>query len=217
MPSRVASEVTFTYLSAGNHTCGVTVDGTLFCWGWNVVGQLGDGTVETRLVPTPVAGDVRFTSVSVGSAYTCAIARDHSAYCWGTNHYGQLGFPAAEQCGSKAVCYRSAIPRQLSYNIAFDHIAAGTTHTCATSQDGTAYCWGNNRNGKLGDGTDTDHPAPGAVAVDVAVETISAGLHHTCGLSSEGMLYCWGLNHDGQLADDTGALSWWLPVLVWGW
>lgn len=78
-----------------NHTCGVTTSHVAYCWGFNDVGQLGDGTEDIiRLTPVRVAGGLRFRQVisgGDGSGHTCGVTTSHVGYCWGRNNFGQLG------------------------------------------------------------------------------------------------------------------------------
>ncbi len=91
----VSGGLTFTAVSAGtSYTCGLVGVGEAFCWGYNLDGQLGDGTSgggNDRLTPTAVTGGLTFTTVSAGRISTCGLLSDGSAYCWGNNIAGQLG------------------------------------------------------------------------------------------------------------------------------
>jgi alpha-tubulin suppressor-like RCC1 family protein len=93
IPVRVASTVPFVQLDAGAaHTCGLADDGRAYCWGWNSHGgQLGDGTVADRSVPTPVATTERFVRIVLGRVAGCGIRSDGQAWCWGNNEFGELG------------------------------------------------------------------------------------------------------------------------------
>ena len=91
-PAAAKSVPTFRHISGGiYHTCGVATDGRAYCWGRNPFGGLGDGTLEDRLRPTPVAGGLSFRQVSVGDGYSCGVTTDDQAYCWGWNFDGILG------------------------------------------------------------------------------------------------------------------------------
>jgi alpha-tubulin suppressor-like RCC1 family protein len=88
----VEGGLTFTALSAGiEHTCGLVIDGSLYCWGRNGDGQIGDGTTTDRFLPTRVSGAIAFSSVSAGGWHTCAQSTDGILYCWGLNTVGELG------------------------------------------------------------------------------------------------------------------------------
>ena len=92
----------------------------------------------------------------------------------------------------------SGVPRPLAIRRA---IVAGATHTCATTVDGTPYCWGGNENGQLGDGGGGRRSTPGPVTGSRKLAVISAGFHHSCGIAADGTAYCWGQNSGGQLGD----------------
>jgi alpha-tubulin suppressor-like RCC1 family protein len=88
----VSVGLTFQSVSAGfTHSCGVTTPGDAYCWGWNLRGQLGDGTNTDSNVPVEVSGGLTFQSVSAGGAHSCGVTPAGDAYCWGRNFAGQLG------------------------------------------------------------------------------------------------------------------------------
>lgn len=123
-------------------TCGVTTDNRAYCWGDNDFGQLGDGTVTKRLMPTRVAGALQFGGVSTGGEHTCGVATGGLAYCWGRNeHAGQLG---------DGTYVNRRTPVGVSGGLVFREVSSAWYHTCGVTTDNLAYCWGS---GALGDGT----------------------------------------------------------------
>ena len=190
--------VTFTSIATGlGHTCGLTISGTAYCWGYNR-GQLGDGSNTDRLTPTLVAvsGGLTFTTIAAGNKHTCGLTSTGTAYCWGNGPFGQLGD------GTTA---NHNVPTAVSGGLTFTTIATGSDseHTCGLTSTGIAYCWGRGTAGQLGDGTTTDHNVPTAVSGGLTFTTIATGSEHTCGLTSTGVAYCWGYNNAGQLGDGT--------------
>ncbi|MAG36986.1 MAG: hypothetical protein CL878_12190, partial [Dehalococcoidia bacterium] len=199
VPTLVPGALTFTTISAGaSHTCALADDGTAYCWGANYQGQLGLGTELTGTVgvPTPVSGALTFTEISAGDVHTCALADDGTGYCWGDNFNGQLGDGATTDQTTPA-------PVTMPLGVTLTTISAGDQYTCAVADDGTAYCWGYNFNGQLGDGTFDQRTVPTAVSGGLNLTAIIAADDHTCALASDGAAYCWGYNGNGQLGDGT--------------
>ena len=211
VPSAVSGGLAFTSLvDSGNHRCGLVADGKAYCWGYNGSGQLGDGTAGSpadyraanRSVPVAVLGGRTFASLTAGGSHTCGLTSAGTAYCWGANSQGQLGDGTSGNGDwSNATANRSA-PVAVSGGLTFTAIASGDAHTCAIDTAGTAYCWGWNQDGQLGDGTTvTSRPNPTAVSGTLTFASITAGWHHTCGLTVAGAAYCWGMNYMAQLGD----------------
>lgn len=194
---------TAAFLAAGaNHTCALTVKGALRCWGFNLYGQVGDGTSgETNFRSSPAdVVDLGLNTVAVGAGdyHTCAIDEGHRARCWGLNDVGQLG--TGEMTGRVPHSRPSEVTGLQADVVA---ISAGGAHTCALDQDGTVWCWGSNSHGQLGDGTTTDRSSPSEVRLDTEAVAVSAGGEHTCALTTAGGVKCWGRNDAGQLGDGT--------------
>jgi alpha-tubulin suppressor-like RCC1 family protein len=195
-PVAVTGGLTFVHVNAGSwHSCGLTTDNRIFCWGEGINGELGNGVRGAQSAPVAVAGTRHYRQVRTGGSHTCAIDTDRAAYCWGSNSEGQLGNPNNPGIQLKPLLVRGKHEwRQLS---------GGSAHTCGVTTDDRAFCWGSNTEGQLGDGTRTSRPTPVAVAGGLRFEQIEAGLSHTCGVTTAGKAYCWGRNASGELGDGT--------------
>ncbi|UCD24184.1 MAG: Ig-like domain-containing protein [Gemmatimonadota bacterium] len=213
MPRRVATAARFVSLSAGAfHTCGVTTDGSVYCWGNNAQGQVGQGPGMIPVTPSKVeVAGLKFGSISAGEGHTCAIGIDNKAYCWGSNGLGQLGSTVSGICtlpgykgsgGTEIPC--SHVPVPVSGDLEFASVSAGRGHTCGITLQDLAYCWGDNISGQLGDGSTSDSStAPVRVAGVPALASISASRFHTCAVALDGTGYCWGANNYGELGYGT--------------
>lgn len=182
----------------GGHTCAVTEEGAVYCWGWNMFGQLGDGaTYQTRSVPALVSGlSSSVRSGSSGERHSCALTDGGQVKCWGWNLYGQIG--------DGTNMSRSLPVNVLGLGAGVRSIAAGAHHTCALTNAGGVKCWGRNTLGQLGDGTTTDRAVPVAVSgLSSGVQAIDAGYGFSCALTEAGQVLCWGSNYAGQLGDGT--------------
>jgi alpha-tubulin suppressor-like RCC1 family protein len=199
-----------TAVSAGdNHSCGRADDGAGWCWGANWYGQLGDGTTEdrTRAVRVTMPGGAPLTGstgVTPGGTFSCSSTAGGAAWCWGGNWNGELG--------DGTTTHRSRAVRVTKIGGAalngVTEVGTGGMHSCARRSDGTAWCWGSNWAGRLGDGSTTDrHRAirvtkKGGASL-TGVTAVSAGDAHSCARGSDGTVWCWGSNMSGQLGDGT--------------
>jgi serine/threonine protein kinase/alpha-tubulin suppressor-like RCC1 family protein len=191
-PVRVSLPGSAGQLAAGGaHACALLMDGSAFCWGNNTYGQLGDSTKTARSEPVRVASPQTFMSVTAGRSHTCAVTPENDAFCWGLNSNGQAGIGVA----TEAVI----APQKVETSATLRTVAAGLNHTCALTTGGTAYCWGANNFGQLGDGTKNRHTRPTAVQGAGALVALFPGSSHTCGRNGGGEVFCWGYNIDGQL------------------
>ncbi len=194
--------LSFSSVSAGSsHTCGLTTSGTLYCWGSNLHGNLGNGAADGGYaVPFRGAAGLALASVSADGSHTCAVMAQGAAYCWGQNVHGQLGIGTADTLAHTS-------PTAVAGGIRFVSVTAGGQRTCGVTTTGPAYCWGSNAAGGLGDGTRKDSAVPAPVAGGLTFAAVSAGGEHTCGVTTNGAAYCWGSNDSGQLGNDTTDLS----------
>lgn len=194
------SSGTASVAAGGDHTCAVTVDGKVKCWGWNGQGQLGDSTNTIRFKkPVNATGlGEGAAAITTGAHHTCAITSDGTAKCWGANERGQLG--------EGTTTARSVPVDVLGLAGRVAAVTGGGDHTCALTIDGGVKCWGDNWYGQLGDGTYTQRSTPfDVVGLTNSVSAISASLGwHTCALTTAGGTKCWGNNSFGQLGDGSG-------------
>jgi len=159
----------------------------------------GDGTTVARTTPVAVFGGYSFVSITAGYTHTCGVQGNGFALCWGENGDGQLG---------DGTTISSSTPLGvngpgLSAPPIFASLSAGYRYTCGVTGGGAAYCWGDNRDGKLGDNSTTARLNPTLVAGGHSFTSLAAGYRHTCGVTGGGAGYCWGNNTYGQLGDGT--------------
>jgi alpha-tubulin suppressor-like RCC1 family protein len=133
----------------------------------------------------------------MGMGHSCGLQKDGTAFCWGSNKYGQLGNGSTDSNGV-------SLPVAVSTNLKFKAISAGGWHTCAIAADGTAWCWGLNDFGQLGNAASSPTSLPLAVALPSPPPTlpftsISAGAFHSCAIDTAGKAFCWGSNDNGQI------------------
>jgi alpha-tubulin suppressor-like RCC1 family protein len=180
----------------GTHECAAKTDGTLWCWGRNANGQLGDGTTTDRLTPVQVTTLSNVAEVTLGIAHTCARKVDGSLWCWGYNAYGALGDGTTTQ---------RTLPVQVTaLGTSVAQISAGEYHTCARRKDGYLFCWGDGVGGQLGDGTAQHRYVPTRLtAFNGNVAEVASGSAHTCARKTDGTLWCWGYNIYGALGNGT--------------
>ena len=161
--------------------CGRTRDGVTYCWGYNVNGELGDGTQITRTSPARVSTNEQFSAIA-SSSHTCAVSAQGTAFCWGSGISGQLGTGNDNS---------SLSPTRVLSPESFGRITNGFQFSCALTRLGEARCWG--RGQGLGSGpADRSVNVPTAVTGEIIFQSISAGENHVCAAAQSGTVYCWG-------------------------
>jgi alpha-tubulin suppressor-like RCC1 family protein len=199
-PTAVSGTPTFLAVyPSSTHSCGIISAGTLHCWGVNTNGQLGDGSRSNLTTPAAVASPLAFSQLQAAGS-TCGLIASGAAYCWGSNSVGQLGI------GIDSTASVRWSPTPVVGGRAFATLASsgGAGTFCGVEQVTNAlFCWGNNPQGQVGDGTTTNRSSPTAVSGGGAYRTVVAGLNHACAITTAGPLHCWGLNGSGQLGDGT--------------
>ncbi|UZQ50257.1 immunoglobulin-like domain-containing protein [Clostridium kluyveri] len=184
-----------TAISSGKyHTVALKDDGTVWCWGDNFYGQLGDGTTTNKNTPVQVSGLPKITAISAGENYTAALDSNGEVWCWGYNNQGQLGD------GTTA---NKTVPVKVSGLSNIIAIAAGCYHTVALSSSGEVWCWGGDGYGQLGDGSTANKTTPVKISGLPSITAIAAGGSHTVALDSSGKVWCWGANFYKQVGNNS--------------
>ena len=181
-------------VSGSDHNIALKTDGTLWAWGLNLDGQLGDGTTTRRTSPVRVGTGNNWVTVSVSYFHSLGIQSDGSLWAWGWNNPGQLGDGTTTDRRS---------PVRVGNSNNWVSIAGGVYHSLGIQSDGSLWAWGFNFSGQLGDGTTTQRTSPVRIGTGNNWVAVSAGLAHSVGLRSDGTLWAWGLNTNGQLGDGT--------------
>ena len=217
---------TITQVAAGyDHSIVLASDGTVYTWGYNFYGQLGNGNTGTDSnVPvavstsgTPMAGKT-ITQVAAGYDHSIALASDGTVYTWGYNDYGQLGNGNPGTDSNVPVAVSTSGTPMAGKTIT--QVAAGGGHSIALASDGTVYTWGLNVAGQLGNGnTGTDSNVPVAVSTGEelsgkTITQVAAGIAHSIALASDGTVYTWGYNDYGQLGNGNPGTNSNVPVAV---
>ena len=170
-------------------------DGTVWSWGANGSGQLGDGSSVGRTAPVAAQGLTTVVGIASATNHTLAVKADGTVWSWGYNGNSELGGTSSGR----------NIPGQVDGLTNIVAVAAGNTHSVALRNDGTVWTWGGNASGQLGDGTTTTRSTPAMIAGLSGVSRIAAGYDFTLAVESDGMaggrVWAWGSNGAGQLGD----------------
>ncbi|PHV09302.1 hypothetical protein CSQ96_02085 [Janthinobacterium sp. BJB412] len=181
----------WTSVAAGaNHSLGL-LSGSLYTWGNNLRGQLGNASTVDSPTPIPI-GTANWVAVTGGALHSAGIRSDGALFTWGDNSNGQIGNNGAQPV---------LAPFQASTTLNWLRVAAGANHMLALRADGTLWAWGANGDGQLGDGLGQDLGAPTQIGLSTNWVGIAAGLNHSFGRQTDNSLWGWGRNAEGQLGN----------------
>ena len=206
-PVAVSGGLTFTQIDAytGN-TCGVTPNGSAYCWGAGWAGALGNGGRDDSNAPVAVSGGLTFASVSVGMWMVCGVTTGGDGYCWGE---GGAGLGTETERGV------STIPVLVTGGLKWKSIRAGGFVACGVTVTNVGYCWGQGDTGVLGIGIVRESfSRPMAISGGLTFDHVVPD-YHACGLTVDGIAYCWSNGAYGQTGDGLMRHRW-VPVKVAG-
>ena len=196
-PRKVTGLEDIVLIGAGwRHSLAAGADGTLWAWGSNSRGQLGDGTTTQSAVPVQVLGFSDPISLEAGAEHSVAVRSDGSVWSWGDNEYGQLG---------DGTTLSSTIPVRAIDLHGIREVAAGDDHSMALHIDGRVFAWGQNGSGQLGNGTSSlnPNPLPDEVLSMDAAASIDGGCWHSVATDTDLLGWGWGFNAYGELGVGT--------------
>jgi alpha-tubulin suppressor-like RCC1 family protein len=197
--------------SGEKQSCAVKNDGTVWCWGENNNGQLGDGGGANRSTPGQVVGAggvgvlTSVSSIGGGLDHFCAVRTTGALWCWGKNTDGQLGDGTTSE---RPIPVQVVGPGGTSTLTNVTAVDGGESHTCVVRSDGSAWCWGRNDKGQLGDNTTADRSNPGQVrgvggtGFLTGVASVGTGRKWSCAVLTTGNARCWGEGASGQLGEN---------------
>lgn len=183
--------------NGADHSVGIKTDGTIWLWGRNDFGQLGDGTTTSRSSPvTASGGGSNWKSVACGEFHTVALKSDGTLWTWGRNDQGQLGDNSATN--------RSSPVTTSGGGSDWEVVGAGLTHSLGIKTAGTLWTWGLNSTGQLGDNSTTNRSSPVTTSGGGTTWFFAAGgANHSLATRTDGTLWTWGGNISGQLGESS--------------
>jgi alpha-tubulin suppressor-like RCC1 family protein len=196
-PVQIPGLTGITKIDAGEgYALALRQDGSVWAWGNNIFGQLGDGTYTERHTPVPVAGINSATKIAAGGFTSYVVGTNGTVESWGSNEFGQLGIGSGSPSGR-------TVPGVVPGLTGVNQVSAGEYHALAVESDGTVRGWGYNSDGELGDANPADHDAPVTVPGVSGVTEVAAGLFSSYALRTNHTVLAWGSNASGEMGNFT--------------
>ena len=194
-------------IAAGSaHSLALKDDGTVWAWGYNQDGELGDGTKANSTQPVRVGKLKGVEAISAGAYFSLALKEDGTVWAWGSNASDLDKTQVTGQLGDDAITSSETPVNVGGLGVGVEAIAAGASHALALKEDGSVWAWGDNFFGELGDGrTKTNSPEPVRVKDLKGVRAIEGGGWFSLALKEDGTVWAWGYNQDGELGNGAAA------------
>ena len=188
-------------------TCGITLSGDLYCWGYNVHGQLGQGNTGASInEPKLISNGRKWRQVTIADLHVCAIDIAGDGFCWGWQNNGQLG----DNTGTTDRYAPVAIKSPYKWR----NLSAGVRSSCGITTENELYCWGAGGRYRLGTGSTASSNIPLKVSTSEKFKYVEGARDYYCALSINNDLYCWGRNDYGQIGDNKVGVDRQTPYLV---
>ncbi|MFC7774812.1 RCC1 domain-containing protein [Flavobacterium sp. GCM10027622] len=194
-PQQIGTDTDWAFISAGDEfSLAIKTNGTLWAWGDNAFGQLGDTSTDDRNSPVQIGTATNWASVSAGTQHALGLKVNGELWAWGTNNTARF---------STTLPAFSYVPIQMGTDTDWSKVVASRDHGAALKTNGTFWTWGSNATGQLGDGTTVDKTTPINIASLNGAIKIAKGHQHTLVIKNDGTIWSWGGNASGQLGIGT--------------
>ncbi len=189
-----------------DHSLSIKTDNTLWAYGNNFSGPLGDGSNTNRSSPVQVGALMDWASVTAGEGFSIAVKTDNTLWAWGFANNGRLG--------NGTTTPNLSSPVQIGALTDWASASAGESHSISIKTDGTLWAWGDAANGRLGDGTTTAKSSPVQIGSLTDWASVSAGFFHSLAIKTDGTLWAWGSASNGKLGNGTTTPNLSSPVQI---
>ncbi len=195
LPTQIGNLNNWNYASTINtHVLALKIDGTMWAWGYNLYGQLGDATNIDKVLPIQIGSESNWIKVRTGYTHSLAIKSNGTLWAWGRNNSGQLG---------DGTLIDKNLPLQIGNDNDWNNVYAGMEFSIGLKNDGTIWAWGNNTTGQLGDGSYINKNFPIQIGSNSNWESLDCDYGHTLAIKNDGTLWAWGWNNGYRLGDGT--------------